>query len=717
MKASLFAIVLSFLQIATTAIHAAPVPLGTAFNYQGVLNSLGARATGNYDFQFALFDAPTNGNQIGPTVTNFNVPVNAGIFSTMVDFGPGNFVGTAEWLAVGVRPTGTTNIFVALAPLQPLTATPNALFARNNAQDTNALVSQGLLSSTITSFSNSLGSMAFQSTNGSTFYTGNNYGPFSLFQSGFGSNDEHVFWFGGADIWYNFNHSVEPEWQFSTLGSVSWTIGEDGQGRAVNHFGGSGTYHSVFYMQYDDAFQTNLPGHSTPFGYALHLNDGTNQNYTFGYWMAEQDPDLKQTYRLNWHDYGGAPPGFHQTTFFSTDHIAGGLGSNTIFWGGAELTNALVRGNVTLPPAAIQFVDFSYSSSDFVVLNASVNLTLVTTNLSYTNKTLNKDIVIHNIAPLAPLALALPTNWTTLSSAPVQANVVPNSIPAGNDLDIHLLVNCGTTTNIYATYSYGWNPTAADSNAQTFFNALGGGLSATESNSVNSFVLAAKTHGYWGSLLAFYPFVGAASNSCSWNLVNPGIYRIAWHGSSSTNFTAKGIYGDGVAFYGDVTGLTPATALASYTDSSVGAWIRGPAIPSPGYFYGVTGANSARWGVLNAGPPNNYFEDVGLNAPNAAGSGLVITVIASFTGFTGQNLKNASVEQRYLNGAPIGGTGINATALPTGNNVYILARNSSPADSFSNANLTGFYVAQNMTDQNVSDLISDWAALNNNLGR
>lgn len=699
----------------------AGTPIGTAFNYQGLLKSTAVPATGNYDFQFALFDAATNGTQIGPTITNFNVPVSAGLFSTAVDFGPGNFTGNALWLAVGIRTNGSTGIFISLSPLQPLTPTPNALFARNNAQDTNALASIALLNSTVTAATNNLGAMAYQPTNSPQFSTGINYGPLTILPSAAG-NDDHLYLGGQADIWYNFEHSVEPELQFSSRGSVSWTIGMDGQGKAINHFGGSGAYHSLWFMQYDDGGITNYPAHSTPFGYALNLHalGSAQQSYTFGYWMAEQDPGFNQTYRLNWHDWGGVPiyPGFHQSNFMPNDHIAGGFGSNTIYWGGAELTNAVVRGTSTVKAAAVQSVDFSYGSSDFITFNAAGSLALVVTNLSYTNKTLIKEMIIHNTTGLAPLDLSFPTNWLTLNpNNSTTANTVINSLATRNDLHIRLLVNCGAATNIYAEYSYAWNPAPTDSNALNFFNALGTTLSGLEYNAVNVFVGAAKTHGYWGNLIAFYPFVGGTSNTCSWNLVNPGLYRIAWHGSGSTNFDATGIYGDGVAFYGDATGLVPATALSSYASSSVGVWIRGPALPKAAYFYGVTGANGTSWGALNSGSPNNNFEDLGLNWNDPPGGGLIYPSGNNFIGFAAQNLKSASVEQRYLNGLTVGVTAANATALPTANDVYVLAVNKSPAAFFSDANLAGFYVAQNMTDQNMADLISDWQAMNQNLGR
>ncbi len=66
LKTILLALVLA---IQTTAVQAQT----TEFTYQGNLNNGAAPATGNYDFEFALFSAVTAGSQLGATVTVSNV--------------------------------------------------------------------------------------------------------------------------------------------------------------------------------------------------------------------------------------------------------------------------------------------------------------------------------------------------------------------------------------------------------------------------------------------------------------------------------------------------------------------------------------------------------------------------------------------------------------------------------------------------------------------
>jgi photosystem II stability/assembly factor-like uncharacterized protein len=122
---------------------------GTAFFYQGELNNGGSPASGNYDFQFSLYDAPTNGNLIAGPLTNLAVTVTSGLFTTNIDFGA-VFTGTNYWLEIGVRPNGDTNAFTALEPLQPLLPVPYAIFA-NSASNVTGTVSAAQLSGTLSS--------------------------------------------------------------------------------------------------------------------------------------------------------------------------------------------------------------------------------------------------------------------------------------------------------------------------------------------------------------------------------------------------------------------------------------------------------------------------------------------------------------------------------------------------------------------------------------
>src|SRR5579863_6898220 len=73
----------------------------TVVTYQGRLAQNGAAANGTFDLKFSLFDAVTNGNQIGGTVEMATVAVTNGLFTVGIDFGP-VFSGTNYWLDIAV---------------------------------------------------------------------------------------------------------------------------------------------------------------------------------------------------------------------------------------------------------------------------------------------------------------------------------------------------------------------------------------------------------------------------------------------------------------------------------------------------------------------------------------------------------------------------------------------------------------------------------------
>jgi hypothetical protein len=101
---------------------------GTAFSYQGQLSDAGTPASAVYAFQFRIFNALTNGSQIGMTLTNTHVPVTNGLFNVTLDFGASIFTGTNCWLDIAVKKTNEVS-YTALAPRQPILPVPYAIFA------------------------------------------------------------------------------------------------------------------------------------------------------------------------------------------------------------------------------------------------------------------------------------------------------------------------------------------------------------------------------------------------------------------------------------------------------------------------------------------------------------------------------------------------------------------------------------------------------------
>ena len=139
---------LMVLLLALSVGRGSAAPLGTEFLYQGFLSVTGSPANGPHQMVFTLFR--TGVTTPGPSITNNNVGVSAGVFTVSLDFGAGVFDGTAYELSIAVRAQATTGQFVVLQPRQPLTATPNSQHARtvSSVPDTALSSNVALLNST-----------------------------------------------------------------------------------------------------------------------------------------------------------------------------------------------------------------------------------------------------------------------------------------------------------------------------------------------------------------------------------------------------------------------------------------------------------------------------------------------------------------------------------------------------------------------------------------
>jgi hypothetical protein len=146
MRAKSFLVCLSTLLLFGASVYAQT----TAFTYQGRLTDSNANTSGTFEMRFKLFDALTGGaQQPQPTpvtlefsVANSNaITVTNGIFTVLLDFGPGVFTGAGRWLEIEVRNTTGPPAFTLLAPRQQITSSPYA--TRSSIAD-NALKLQGV---------------------------------------------------------------------------------------------------------------------------------------------------------------------------------------------------------------------------------------------------------------------------------------------------------------------------------------------------------------------------------------------------------------------------------------------------------------------------------------------------------------------------------------------------------------------------------------------
>jgi hypothetical protein len=100
--------------------------LGTAFTYQGQLESSGEPVNQTCAMAFRLYEQETGDSQVGSPIST-TVPVADGLFTVPLDFGSAAFDGDARWLGIQVQCPGDA----AYADLgrQALTAAPYALYA------------------------------------------------------------------------------------------------------------------------------------------------------------------------------------------------------------------------------------------------------------------------------------------------------------------------------------------------------------------------------------------------------------------------------------------------------------------------------------------------------------------------------------------------------------------------------------------------------------
>jgi len=113
---------------------ASAAPLSTnAFTYQGRLTARGLPVNGQFDLRLMLFYSLAGTNRVNLTLTNENVVVSNGLFTTTLDFGPDIFNGAPYFLEVAVRPNNLAgeDFGQPLLPRQRITAAPYALYSIN----------------------------------------------------------------------------------------------------------------------------------------------------------------------------------------------------------------------------------------------------------------------------------------------------------------------------------------------------------------------------------------------------------------------------------------------------------------------------------------------------------------------------------------------------------------------------------------------------------
>jgi hypothetical protein len=121
-----------FLLVLSTPSNA-QAPLGTGFTYQGEIQEGGDPVDGTVHLRFSLWNAATEGNQIGVDQLISDVSVAEGVFTVILnasgEFGPTAFNGESRWLQIEVCADPGCASLSVLSPRQPITGTPYALSA------------------------------------------------------------------------------------------------------------------------------------------------------------------------------------------------------------------------------------------------------------------------------------------------------------------------------------------------------------------------------------------------------------------------------------------------------------------------------------------------------------------------------------------------------------------------------------------------------------
>jgi len=117
-------------QSAPAAVSATAAQTGSGFTFQGQLQDGGNPVNAACDIQAELWDAATNGTQVGSTQTVTDVAVVDGRFTITLnpnnEFGTAAFNGQERWLEIAVRCPAGSGGYTTLQPRQPLTAAPYA---------------------------------------------------------------------------------------------------------------------------------------------------------------------------------------------------------------------------------------------------------------------------------------------------------------------------------------------------------------------------------------------------------------------------------------------------------------------------------------------------------------------------------------------------------------------------------------------------------------
>lgn len=313
----------------------------TAFTYQGRLLDNGTAPTGNYDFEFSLWDASSVGNQRGSTVTLTNVLVSSGIFTVNLDFGI-EFPGSARFLEISVRQAGIPP-YTPLAPRQPISSAPYAIKSLNSDTATDAQSLGGVVANQYVLTGDARMSDARTPTAGSANYIQNqNAAPQSSSNFNISGNGTVGGTVSGNEVNANSYYSIRGSNILSIDGSSNFFAGQN-----VSNAGSANT------MVGFQAGLRNTGSFNTFVGMAAGAGNTTgNKNSIFG-WFAGSDYTGDNNAIFGSHaGYSATAITTNGNSFFGS-YAGGGATNNTSIgfrasntgFGSASLINATAIGS------------------------------------------------------------------------------------------------------------------------------------------------------------------------------------------------------------------------------------------------------------------------------------------------------------------------------------------------------------------------------------
>jgi hypothetical protein len=99
-----------------------------SFTYQGLLRDGGSPANSTYDFRFRLWNAESDGEQVGTDRFADDLSVAGGLFTTAIDFGS-VWDGTDRYLEIAVRPGNSEDEYQEFSPRVRVHYAPYSIFA------------------------------------------------------------------------------------------------------------------------------------------------------------------------------------------------------------------------------------------------------------------------------------------------------------------------------------------------------------------------------------------------------------------------------------------------------------------------------------------------------------------------------------------------------------------------------------------------------------